>query len=326
MSLHLFIVRLLAPLLAATVLAADAPAGNTTAPTPAAPPPDLYDIGKSLFDAYAPPEVKAQYEFVSREQFDGLVGGLQKAFATGSFDELAAYEQQVKDTIAALRLAPGNEDYADWLAARLDDIEAAKEAAKPPPAPVPGVPVPPPPPAPVVPLYDLWLRRLKGRPVPANAATYMPGLKAAFIAQGLPAAFAWLAEVESSLNPKARSPAGARGLYQLMPETARALGLSTFLPDDRTDPDKSARASAQLLRRLREHFGSWPLALAAYNAGEGRIDRALEKAHATTYAEIAGTLPAETRLYVPKVLATLAVREGVEPGGLPAPGRIPAAP
>ena len=335
------IVRLLVPLLAATAFAADAPPGNTTT-APAAPPPDLYDVGKALFDAYAPPEVKAQYEFVSREQFDGLVAGLQKAYETGSFDELAGYEQQVKDTIAALRMAPGNEDYADWLAARLDDIEAAKEAAKlpppvpappPPTKPTPGVPVPPPgitlpatpAPPPPVPLYDLWLRRLKSRPLPANAAAVMPGLKAAFLAEGLPAAMAWLAEVESGLNPRARSPAGARGLYQLMPQTAHDLGLSTFLPDDRTDPDKSARASAQLLRRLREHFGSWPLALAAYNAGEGRIDRALEKGHATTYAEIAGTLPAETRLYVPKVLATLAVREGVEPGGLPAPGRIPPA-
>ena len=114
MRLSVSIFCLLATLVSGTAFAADtppaagSPAGNATtapAPPPAAPP-DLYDIGKSLFDAYAPPEVKAQYEFVSREQWDGLVAGLQKAFETGSFAELAGYEQQVKDTIAALRLTP----------------------------------------------------------------------------------------------------------------------------------------------------------------------------------------------------------------------------
>jgi membrane-bound lytic murein transglycosylase D len=93
------------------------------------------------------------------------------------------------------------------------------------------------------------------------------------------------------------------------------LGLSTFFPDDRTDPGKSAKASAQLLRRLHTQFGDWPLALAAYNTGGGRVSRLLAARHATTFAGIADSLPGETRLYVPKVLALVKLREGVDLDG-----------
>jgi membrane-bound lytic murein transglycosylase D len=78
-----------------------------------------------------------------------------------------------------------------------------------------------------------------------------------------------------------------------------------------------------MLRRLHGRFGSWPLALAAYNAGEGRVSRLLTARKATTFAAIAADLPAETRLYVPKVLATLALREGIALGALPAPAPKP---
>lgn len=94
-----------------------------------------------------------------------------------------------------------------------------------------------------------------------------------------------------------------------MPATARSLGLSLLPLDERTQPGKNARAAAKLLRTLHARFSTWPLALAAYNAGEGRIARALEKKPDATFADIADTLPAETRMYVPKVLATVAVRE-----------------
>ncbi|HTT57985.1 MAG TPA: lytic transglycosylase domain-containing protein, partial [Opitutaceae bacterium] len=261
--------------------------------------------GKALFDQYAPPEIQEQFEFPSREQWDGFAAKLQQALNGDSFDDLAAYEPQARAALAALRTIPGYEDYADWLQERLDLIQAAGEAAHP--APAPG-PVPP-----VLPYYDLWLRRLRDRPAPAGAAALMPGLRAAFAAEGVPPDLAWLAEVESGLNPRARSPAGARGLFQLMPATAEAAGLSTFQPDERTDPAKSARAAAQLLSRLRRRFGDWPLALAAYNAGEGRVGRALAARHARTFAEVAPALPVETRLYVPKVYATIAVRTGDAP-------------
>jgi membrane-bound lytic murein transglycosylase D len=104
-----------------------------------------------------------------------------------------------------------------------------------------------------------------------------------------------------------------------MPETAKGLGLSTFLPDERTDPEKSAQAAARYLRELYGKFGDWPLTLAAYNAGEGRVRRLLKQKNADTFAEVAAALPTETRMYVPKVCATIAVRAGVSPDRIPSP-------
>lgn len=265
---------------------------------------ELYDTGQALFDALAPPEIKEQFTFPTREQWDEFAARLQHALDNNSLEELAIYEPQARAALAALRTLPGGEDYADWLEERLDYIEAAKQAAASPPAPAPR------PGTETVPYLPLWRTRLQDRPVPARAAQLMPTLRQAFAAEGVPSSLAWLAEVESTFNPAARSPAGARGLFQLMPATARELGLSTFLPDERTDPAKSARAAARLLRNLHAQFGDWPLALAAYNAGPGRVQRTLDQHHATTFAAIASALPAETRMYVPKVLATLEIRSG----------------
>ncbi|MCU0792254.1 MAG: lytic transglycosylase domain-containing protein [Opitutaceae bacterium] len=145
------------------------------------------------------------------------------------------------------------------------------------------------------------------------------GARAAFAAEGVPEALVWLAETESSFNPRARSPAGAGGLFQLMPDTARALGLTLFPFDQRMQPEPSARAAAVYLKSLYKRFGDWPLALAAYNAGQGRVARTLKARGATDFAGIAEHLPAETRLYVPKVLATVNARAGVAPEELAAP-------
>jgi len=141
----------------------------------------------------------------------------------------------------------------------------------------------------------------------------VPKLRAIFAAEGVPPELVWLAEAESSLNPAARSPVGAKGLFQFMPETAKSMGLSTALPDERTDPEKSARAAARYLRALHGRFGNWALVLAAYNAGEGRVGRTLAAKKAKSFTAIADALPAETRMYVPKVCALIAVRAGVPP-------------
>jgi membrane-bound lytic murein transglycosylase D len=170
-----------------------------------------------------------------------------------------------------------------------------------------------------------WARRIAARPPPARAAELAPPLKEIFRAEGLPPEMVWLAEVESSFDPQAQSPVGARGLFQFMPATAQRFGLKTFPVDERTDPAKSGRAAAQYLRVLHARFGDWPLALAAYNAGEGRVGRTLEGSKARSFDGIAAQLPAETRLYVPKVMATVAAREGVDPFALPAPKELPPA-
>jgi membrane-bound lytic murein transglycosylase D len=270
---------------------------------------DLYNLGQQLFDQYASPEIKAQFTFPTKEQWDQFAARLQHALDDNSLEELAEFEPDAQTALNALRALPGYEDYADWLQLRIDEIEAAKQAVAqarlPPPSPT-GIRPPPS----SIPLYGLWLARERERPAPADADALMPRLRAAFVAEGVPPELAWLAEAESSLNPSARSPAGARGLFQLMPDTAHALGLSTLLPDERTDPEKSARAAARYLRALYAKFGSWPLALAAYNAGEGRVSRLLAARGASDFAGVASALPSETRMYVPKVCALVEVRTG----------------
>ncbi len=299
---------------AALALAGFLPAAEPPAPTPPPTADDLYRLGQQLFDQYAPPEVKEEYAFPTKEQWDDFAARLQRALDNGSLGDLAAFEPEARAALAALRVSPGYGDYADWLELRLDDIEAARQAVAP--APPSGrLPVRPS----AIPYYDLWLGRERRRPVPGAAAALMPRLREAFVAEGVPPELAWLAEVESSLNPAARSPAGAAGLFQLMPGTARALGLATLLPDERRDPDKSARACARYLRSLYARFGSWPLALAAYNAGEGRVGRELASHGAVDFAGVASALPSETRMYVPKVCALVDVRTGVPPEKLPPP-------
>ena len=313
--------------------AADAPSANSgeSIDTDA-----LYEVGRQLFDRYATPEIKAEYEFPTKAEWDAFAVRLQQALQSdspGALDELKPYVPQARAALIALRTTGADPDLADWLEQRLDEIEMAQQAPKPAPAPAPtptpGVPpkpspspAPTPRPAPApgprpvaMPYYDLWVARVRDRPVPERAAALMPTLRAAFEAEGVPAGLAWLAEAESSMNPNARSPAGARGLFQLMPDTAKRLGLGTFLPDERTDPQKSARAAAKHLRGLREKFGSWPLALAAYNAGEGRVSRTLAAKRAKDFAGIADALPAETRMYVPKVCALVSVRTGTDLAG-----------
>jgi membrane-bound lytic murein transglycosylase D len=328
---------LIAALLAGNALAESAPASaaaDQQKPPPAEPSLDeLYEVGKALFDQYAPAELKEQYEFPSKQQWDEFAARLQAALQNEDLTALAEYEDEARTALVAVRAFPGYEDYAVWLQERLDYIEAAKViGAQPAPATPPPVAITPPKPkpdappvtpapipAPTLPNYALWLQRMKARPMPARADQLMPLLRSVFADEGLPPEIAWLAETESTLNPNARSPAGAKGLFQLMPETAKHLGLSTFMPDERANAEKSARAAAKYLRELHGKFGDWPLAFAAYNGGEGLVRRLLKQKNADSFAAIASSLPSETRMYVPKVCATIAVRAGVEPGELAAP-------
>ena len=294
--------------------AAWASAAEPAPQSPAAPPETtadaLYEAGKDLFDSLAPDEAKEQFEFPDRAQWDDFVNRLLAALAGDDPAALAEFETEARAVLAALRLLPGSEEYRDWLGERVDYIEAAGEMTK---APPPKPPVRPS--GQFIPNYDLWLRRLQSRARPPAAEKYVRVLQPVFAAGGVPGELVWLAEVESGFNPVALSPAGARGLFQLMPATARELGLRTMLPDERKDPAKSAQAAARMLRGLHARFGDWPLALAAYNAGPGRVQRTLEKKKARTFAEIASALPVETRMYVPKVLAVLKVRSGVSLAG-----------
>ena len=114
--------------------------------------------------------------------------------------------------------------------------------------------------------------------------------------------------VESGGRTTALSPKGALGLWQLMPDTARRYGLVvTPSRDERLDVDRSTRAAARYLRDLYQQFGSWPLALAAYNTGEQRVQRAVERSGSSDFIQLSSLrlLPQETRNYVPAVLSAM---------------------
>lgn len=159
---------------------------------------------------------------------------------------------------------------------------------------------------------QVWLRKLANRPAPARAAALLPDLKRAFGAEGVPPQFVWQAEAESTFNPAARSPVGAVGLYQFMPATAQQFGLRLTPEDERLDALKNARAAAKYLKQLRARFGNWPLAFAAYNCGQGRVSGLLRSTGGKTFDDIHDKLPAETRMYVPKIAALVQLRENAD--------------
>lgn len=139
----------------------------------------------------------------------------------------------------------------------------------------------------------------------ARYNAYRDSLTRILIEEKLPVEVLSVALVESGFNPMALSPKGARGIWQLMPATARRYGLMvTPASDHRTHPEHATRAAARYLRDLYEMFGDWKLALAAYNWGEGNIQRVINKTGLRNFDEMARRklLPLETRNYVPSVL------------------------
>ncbi len=129
--------------------------------------------------------------------------------------------------------------------------------------------------------------------------------------QGLPTELSAVMLVESGGWLTISSPKGARGSWQIMPETARRYGLTVGSDrDDRTELVASTRAAARYLRYLHQQFGDWQLALAAYNAGEQRVQRALARSRTRTFSGISAALPLETRNYVPAVADAMAALSG----------------
>ncbi|HZC21736.1 MAG TPA: lytic transglycosylase domain-containing protein [Candidatus Binatia bacterium] len=123
---------------------------------------------------------------------------------------------------------------------------------------------------------------------------------------GVPVELSAIVVVESGGDPDALSPKGARGLWQLMPDTARRYGLRVDAEaDERLDAVKSTRAAAEYLRDLFAEFHDWQLALAAYNAGEQSVQQAMARTGGAVFSIVARALPAETQNYVPAVFNVL---------------------
>ncbi len=155
----------------------------------------------------------------------------------------------------------------------------------------------------------------------ARLGQYEAMMRNIFRKENVPEDLIYVGLVESAYNPSARSGAGAKGIWQFVRDTGRRYGLKQAGPlDERHDPEKSTRAAARYLRDLYQMFGDWHLALAAYNAGEYRILRTIEKTGIKDFWQMSkrGLLPQETANYVPAVLAAIAVgkqRFEQKPGG-----------
>jgi len=125
-----------------------------------------------------------------------------------------------------------------------------------------------------------------------------------FSANGLPVQLEYLSVIESGLQSDAVSRKGAVGPWQLMPDEAKRFGLQiTGNYDERTSFSKSTVVAAKILKELYDDLGDWLLVIAAYNAGEGRVRRAISKAHSKNFWEIQDYLPEETRNHVKKYIA-----------------------
>jgi membrane-bound lytic murein transglycosylase D len=137
---------------------------------------------------------------------------------------------------------------------------------------------------------------------------YRAAIQAELAKAGLPTDLVWLSLIESGHNPTITSPAGATGLWQFMPETARTYGLTVDRwVDERLDPERSTEAATRFLADLYRRFGSWDLAMAAYNMGHGGLARSIKKFNTNDFWELGrheAGIPWETSLYVPKILAT----------------------
>ena len=155
-------------------------------------------------------------------------------------------------------------------------------------------------------VFANWLKRSR---------RYVPMIKVIMKEHGLPEDLVYLAMIESGFNPKAYSSAKACGPWQFIYETGGRYGLkANFWIDERRDPEKSTVAAAKYLTDLFNQFGCWYLAAAGYNAGEKRVERAIEKHNTNDFWELAkyNALPRETREYIPKLIAASIIAKDPE--------------
>lgn len=152
----------------------------------------------------------------------------------------------------------------------------------------------------------------------ARGGRYLPHIRDVFASEGIPQDLAYVALVESAFKTSALSRAKAKGVWQFIPATGRRFGLrQDWWVDERSDPDKATRAAAQYLKTLYGIFGDWNLALAGYNAGEGRVLRSLDRHGVEDFWGLfrRGALARETRNYVPMIHAAIIVAKAPEKYG-----------
>jgi membrane-bound lytic murein transglycosylase D len=144
-----------------------------------------------------------------------------------------------------------------------------------------------------------------------RGAQYLPMIQSVFRAEGLPLDLAYIPLIESAFKPTALSRAKAKGVWQFMSATAAENGLKRdWFIDERSDPEKATVAAAKYLKALYRMFDDWHLAMASYNGGPGRLQRAVKRSGRGEFWELSSTtkfLPRETREYVPMILAAVII-------------------
>ena len=168
---------------------------------------------------------------------------------------------------------------------------------------------------------DVYSKRLKPHFEQnlARSGLYLEMFREIFAERGLPRDLVYMAAVESGYKTSAYSRARARGIFQFMVPTARRYGLRVdYWVDERSDPELSAHAAAAYMETLYEEFGDWYLALAAYNAGEGTVRKAIRRTGKRDFWELAQTryLRRETKNHVPAILAATLLSKEPEKYGL----------
>lgn len=175
---------------------------------------------------------------------------------------------------------------------------------------------------------DYWIRRYQSdkrqdlETYVARMGRYASMITGELTRREMPRDLIYLAMIESGFRPKAASGAGASGLWQFVSRTARHYDLDiNRAVDERNDPVKATGAAIEYLSHLRQKFGSWYLAAAAYNVGETKLRRVMRqqlgRTHGTDedYYRIAGRLPQETRDYVPRMIAAARIVKDPEKYG-----------
>src|SRR5574341_348711 len=158
-------------------------------------------------------------------------------------------------------------------------------------------------------VFQLWLDR---------SARYIPVMREIFKEKNLPEDLVYVAMIESGFNPYAVSWARAVGPWQFMPATGKLYGLKIdWWIDERKDPIKSTMAAANHLKDLHNLFGSWPLALASYNAGAGKVQRAVLRTRSDDFWDLKASryIRKETKNYVPKYMAATIIAKNPESYG-----------
>ncbi|MGH9236720.1 MAG: LysM peptidoglycan-binding domain-containing protein [Vicinamibacterales bacterium] len=169
---------------------------------------------------------------------------------------------------------------------------------------------------------QLFSGRLKGylEDGLSRGAQYLPMIQEVFRAEGLPLDLAYVPLIESAFKPSAVSRAKAKGIWQFMRGTGLENGLEhDWYIDERADPEKATRAAAKYLTTLHKMFGDWHLALASYNGGPGRVQRAMKRSKRDDFWKLTASsryLPRETRDYVPLILAAIVIARNPAQYGL----------